>query len=72
MPPPGQRLTRSQARDLDAASRRRADGHARVEKEWNQAVADLVAAGVAVKALAEHLGVSRQAIYDWLAKASGN
>jgi transposase len=51
------------------AMRRRRSGHAGIEADWVQAIADLVSSGVSVKALAEHLQVSRQTVYDWLEKA---
>jgi transposase len=54
---------------LDLALRRRVDGHAGIEDEWVRSVSDLVATGIPVKAVAAHLHVSRQTVYDWLAKA---
>jgi DNA invertase Pin-like site-specific DNA recombinase len=62
-------LSKQQARRLDLARRRRGDGHEAVEDEWVQAVTDLVSDGVSVKAIANHLDVSRQTVYDWLRKA---
>lgn len=62
-------LSKQQARRLDLARRRRGDGHAAVEYEWVRAIADLVSGGVSVKAIANHLDVSRQTVYDWLEKA---
>jgi len=62
-------LTQPQARRLDLALRRRLDGHSAVEDDWVRTIADLVASGVSVKAIADHLAVSRQTVYDWLGKA---
>jgi transposase len=62
-------LSKQQARRLDLARRRRNDDHEAVEDEWVQAVTDLVSNGVSVKAIANHLDVSRQTVYDWLRKA---
>jgi transposase-like protein len=67
--PGGSGLTRSQAKRLDAASRSRVGGHAEVETEWCEAIAQLVDSGVAVMAVSKHLQVSRQAVYDWLERA---
>lgn len=61
-------LTKQQARRLDLARRQRGDGHEAVEDEWVGAVGDLVSDGVSVKAIANHLDVSRQTVYDWLRK----
>ena len=62
-------LTQQQAVRLARALSRRHDGHLAVEDNWVRTVADLVTSGVSVKAIADHLGVSRQTIYDWLSKA---
>ena len=62
-------LTRSQAKRLDAASRRRVDRRAEAEAEWCETIARLVDSGVAVTAVSKHLHVSRQAVYDWLERA---
>ena len=64
--PGGSGLTRSQAKRLDAASRRRVGGHVQVEAEWCETIAGLVNSGVAVTAVSKHLQVSRQTVYDWL------
>jgi transposase-like protein len=66
---PFSRLTSSQAKRLDLALRRRNEGHSITERNWVRTVADLVSSGASVKAIAEHLGLSRQAVYDWLDKA---
>jgi DNA-binding NarL/FixJ family response regulator len=62
-------LSQQQARRLDLARRRRGDGHAAVEGDWVRTIADLVASGLSVKVIADHLSVSRQTVYDWLRKA---
>lgn len=62
-------LSQHQTKRLDLARRRRHDGHAAVEDEWVRTIVDLVASGVSVKAIADHLAVSRQTVYDWLGKA---
>lgn len=62
-------LSQQQAKRLDLARHRRHDGHAAVEDDWVRMIADLVASGVSVKAIADHLAVSRQTVYDWLSKA---
>jgi transposase len=40
-----------------------------VETRWVETIADLVTSGVSVKAVSDHLGVSRQTVYDWLERA---
>lgn len=69
MPGSNPALTRSQAKRLDLARRRRLEGHEAVEDEWVRTIAGLVASGVSVRAVAAHLAVSRQTVYDWLGKA---
>lgn len=69
MPRGSAQLTRSQARRLDMASRRRANRHAEVEADWVATIADLVTSGVSVRAVSDHLDVSRQTVYDWLERS---
>jgi transposase-like protein len=66
---PSPALSQSQAKRLDLARRRRLEDHASVEDGWVRTIADLVASGVSVRAIATHLAVSRQTVYDWLDKA---
>ena len=68
VPIPG--LSQSQAKRLDFARRRRLEDHTSVEDEWVRTIAGLVASGVSVRAVAAHLAVSRQTVYDWLDKAA--
>jgi transposase-like protein len=63
-------LAQQQAKHLDMARRRRRDGHEVVEGDWVRTIADLVASGVSVRAIADHLKVSRQTVYDWVEKAN--
>ena len=66
---PSPALNQSQAQRLDLARRRRRDGHASVEDQWVRMIVGLVASGASVRAIADHLTVSRQTVYDWLGKA---
>ena len=72
MPQAASRLTSAQQKRLDLAARRRGEGHSATEREWVRTIAELVASGASVKSIAEHLRVSRQAVYDWLEKARGS
>ena len=68
---PAAALTRAQIRRLDHALKRRQDGHESVESGWASVIAEIIGSGAPVKAVAQHLGVSRQAVYDWLKRAEG-
>lgn len=69
MPRGSAQLTRSQTKLLDLAMLRRTEGHAAVEVEWFGTIDELVTSGVSVRAVSDHLHVSRQTVYDWLVKA---
>ena len=66
---PAAALTRAQIRRLDHALQRRRDGHASVESDWSSVIAEVIESGAPVKLVAQHLGVSRQAVYDWIKRA---
>ena len=69
MSDPGNALTRSQVRQLRLSVQRRREGHDEIEERWFRTIADVIDSGASVRAVATYLGVSRQAVYDWLKRA---
>lgn len=63
---PGTLLTRDQARKLDQAVRQSEKAAFLARREFTKTIHYLVEAGVAVQAIADHLGVSRQSVYERL------